>query len=331
MLKHIGSSEDGIAIVTVLLVIAVVGVFGVLTLSAAREDLRFSTSDTAAEQALDQAEAGLDAAVEYLTLHTVKPTATCVLPSTVNCFKLINPTTGTADIEIALSAKDDVAVPGDPELGEWVEFRVRSTASVRGTRRTLQQINRVNLLSLPYGLFIRGDLDLKGTPNLKNESILVEGNITGRDHVQFDYAPLGLGVEDQDQGWIYHAGYIASRGGPPPCAPELCLVPAKLPCPASGVPGFYYAHLDMTLPVGCAGAFASGTISLTGGGAAAESREIHTAPEINSWKNPSLASCKQSGGTGDLFCHQDRDIHQREVGVAGSSQPVVDVPDPLVI
>lgn len=301
--------EAGIAAVTVLLVIAVLGSLGALVLVAAQEDLRFGVLDTAAEQALNKAEAGLDAAAEYLFLHTVLPSETCsVSPASGTCLRLINPTTGQGDIQVAfLEAHSD---------GEWVDFQVTSSAVVRGTRRTLQQEMRASLLGLPYGMFIRGNLDFGGTPKLFNESVLVEGNITSRDKVDFDLNGNNLS-DDPDMGWIFHKPYIKARGGPPVpgCTVDepACTVPAIKKCGT-----ILYPHLGPPArEVACAGAFAAGQISIT-----AASQEEHTSADIAGWKNPNSADC---GGSRD--CKADRDSHQR----INATTPVVDVPDNLAI
>jgi hypothetical protein len=302
-------SEAGVAAVTVLMVIGVLGSLGALVLLAAREDLTFGVLTTSADQALNKAEAGLDSAAEYLFLHGVNYAQTC--PATA-CLKLVNPTTGQPDIEVRFEEAD--------ADGTWIEYEVVSSATVRGTRRTLQQVQRASLLGLPYGMFIRGNLNLGGAPKLFNESVLVEGNITGRDKVSFDINDNRVS-DDQDFGWIYHKAFIKTRGGPPSpgCTTDevTCTVPAIKMCGT-----IVYPHLDPTpRPVACAGAFAAGLISIT-----AASQEEHTSSEISGWKNPELTDCGNDGPN-QRDCTQDRDSHQRR----NSSTPVVDVPDEFAI
>jgi hypothetical protein len=147
-------------------------------------------------------------------------------------------------------------------------------------------------VDVPYGFFVDGDVDFGGTPNIYNESMLVNGNVTSREKVSFDVpippASSGNGqADDPDKGWRFHKHRIQSNP-----APNLCS--------------------DGGVMVGCAAVFSNFQIYQKN--VLLFNREIHT----------SSSDPAQSGFP------NDRDVHQTKV-VNGVAQPVVTLPTNSVL
>lgn len=297
--------DEGIAAITVLLIIAVVGSLGAMVLFAVNQDLGFVRVDSTAARSGDLAEAGLDLAAEYLFINQLSGSG--ALGSTVTTVS-----NTAADASRFESGTFAFILDDRDEDKGTVTFRVISEAAIGrpGTslvRTLLRQSNEVTILDLPFGMFVDGNVDFGGNPKLFNMSVLVNGSVTNRDKVSFDQNENGL-LDDQDQGWLFHQKFVTATAFPPE-------VPNPPNVPSFNMCGdFFYQNIGATVTVGCSAVFASGQIFLTGGGAGGT--EEHAAS-----LNP-FSACDPPANAG---CAADRDSHQ------SAGPPVVSVPGDALV
>jgi hypothetical protein len=228
--------QRGIAALTVLMVTAVTALAGASVLFAATAELEIGARDRRAEDAFAAAEAGLDQAAAYLFAHPSAfsdiadpgPKERCLNNS------LVDP---TPDIPCEVN----ITSPTDGELfyplgggKPFIQYDVLSTAREGGAAtRALASRFRLVPKEVPYGMYIKGNVDLGGGPQLLQISMLVDGVVTSREKINTDANNDGNAFNDPDLGWRFHADKIQSN--PPP----------NTSCS------------DGTGPVGCVGVFSN--------------------------------------------------------------------------
>jgi Tfp pilus assembly protein PilX len=207
--------QRGIAAVTVLMVTAVTALAGASVLFAATAELDIGARDRRAEDAFAAAEAGLDQAAAYLFAH---PSAFSDIPAPGPKERCLNNSlvVDTPDIscEISVTSPTDGALP-PPPADPVIQYDVVSTAR-EGASATRVLASRFRLVpkEVPYGLYVNGNLDLGGGPQLFQISLLVNGVVTSREKIQTDADGDGNPFNDPDLGWRFHEDKILSNPAP---------------------------------------------------------------------------------------------------------------------
>lgn len=287
------AGERGIAGVTVLLITAVLAIAATSVILSATTELNLGARDRRAEQAFTQAEAGLDqAAYEFAK----QPTRADVLSSGFEC--LNNPmVSDTVEYTHPVTGKVCGIHITSPSGGNWVfpatgrpfiEYTAVSRSQEgRAAKRTLLGQFRIETLAIPYGMFIDGNIDLNGTPQLFRESVLVNGTVTTREKISFDWDGQG-DPDDPDLGWRFHKDLITANP-----AVDLCF------------------DASTGENVGCAAIYANFQIF--------EKNQQKNSDEIH--YPCGSAPCPASS----TYPH-DRDVHQRALDGNGNPIKVVNIP-----
>lgn len=205
--------QRGVAALTVMLITAVLGTAGAVVLLTATTELEGESVDTRAEEAFAAAEAGLDLAAAYLRSH---PNA---FPAGQLEARLDNPLVddGALDWEILITSPNDGKLTWPAGDGRpFIEYTVRSRATEGEVTRTLAASYRIEVLDLPFGMFIKGNVNLNGSPALLRESLLVDGTVTDRRKLSTDANENGE-FDDPDLGWQFHKDMINSDPDPDMC------------------------------------------------------------------------------------------------------------------
>jgi hypothetical protein len=159
------------------------------------------------------AEAGLDIAASYLARNPTFAAGTTFVD-------LNNPLVlDTPGIPYEVRITSSSTPPGQlifPATGKpFVPYTVVSKAREgRTATRTLAATFRIYARDVPFGMFVNGDVDLNGTPNLLRESLLVGGNVLSREKLSQDWNNNNL-FDDPDLGWRFHKDLVTSN---PPVA-----------------------------------------------------------------------------------------------------------------
>jgi type II secretory pathway pseudopilin PulG len=288
------AGDRGIAGVTVLLVTAVLAIAGAAVILSATTELNLGARDRRAEQAFTAAEAGLDqAASEFFK----QPARDEVQSQGHEC--LNNPLVNDAsEYRHPVSGQICGVQINSPNGGTWnypvtgkpfIDYDVVSRAQEgRTVNRTLVGSYHLEILSIPYGMFVNGNIDLNGTPQLLRESLLVNGTVTTRERLSFD-ANFNNLFDDPDLGWRFHRDLITAN----PAVDTDC----------------FDASLGQN--VGCAGIYSNYQIF--------ERNRQRNTDEIH--YPCGVAPCAASSS----YPH-DRDVHQRALDGSGNPIPVVNIP-----
>jgi hypothetical protein len=210
------AGDRGIAGVTVLLITAVLAIAGTVVILSATTELNLGARDRRAEQAFTVAEAGLDQAAFELVKQ---PTLADVQASGYQCMN--NPmVSDTVEYTHPTSGKVCGVHITSPSNGEWVfpvtgkpfiEYDVVSRGQEgRTAKRTLVGSYHLETLAIPYGMFVDGPIDLNGTPQTLRESLLVNGTVTTREKLSFDWNGNNS-FDDPDLGWRFHKDLITAN------------------------------------------------------------------------------------------------------------------------
>jgi hypothetical protein len=209
--------QRGIAAVTVLMVTAVTFLAGASVLFAATAELDIGARDRRAEDAFAAAEAGLDQAAAYLFAH---PSAFSDIADPGPKERCLNNTlvTDTPDIpcEVSVTSPTDGELFYPPGGGKpYIQYDVLSTAREgRAANRLLASRFRLVPKEVPYGMYIKGNVDLGGGPQLLQISMLVDGVVTSREKIDTDANGDGNDFNDPDLGWRFHFDKISSDPAP---------------------------------------------------------------------------------------------------------------------
>ena len=198
-------NERGIAMTTVLFVgAALTAITSVASLSVIKE-FGAGSDDRKAADALAYAEAGIDRSIQYIrgqtwgvlkTAGCEKPelsaTSTPPLPSgTVGngtftaTMRVFNPAGTTTATRYADGNPSGVACSARPDSAKDPLYVViKSEGSHPAAKRVVEQVVKIQSRGLPIGLFARS-IDVGGTPNVYNVSMVSETQITGREKLVF--------------------------------------------------------------------------------------------------------------------------------------------------
>lgn len=205
--------ERGVAALTVMLISSVLAVAGGVLVLTTTAELERGGRDERAETVFADAEGGLDLAASHLAKEP-----TFAEGQTQDCLDnpLVPASAGIAcEIKITSPSNGQIVYPANGR--PFVEYTVAAKAVDAGSvSRTLVETYKLETVDVPYGFFVDGDVDFGGTPNLYNESVLVNGNVTSRDKISFDV--LGDGPNDPDKGWRFHKHRIQSNPDPYLCS-----------------------------------------------------------------------------------------------------------------
>lgn len=191
--------QRGVAMVTVLLVGAVLTVVSSTAAFITIEEFNSTNDDLKASRALAFAEAGLDRALlamkqeQFGWGETVM--AGCpgypVIDSSYSA-DLANVLSGTlanGTYEVEVSRDQDqnaVACPSDvPELDEEQIVNITSTGSHPDAVRTVRQTIAMKWRGLPIGLYAKEGVDASGTGDVTDVSLVTPGPIDGREKISF--------------------------------------------------------------------------------------------------------------------------------------------------
>jgi type II secretory pathway pseudopilin PulG len=288
------AAERGIAGVTVLLITAVLAIAATAVILSATTELNLGARDRRAEQAFTTAEAGLDqAAFEFFK----QPARADVQANGYEC--LNNPLVNDAvEYRHPVSGKICGVHMTSPQNGTWtvpvtgrpfLDYTVVSRAQEgRTVTRNLVGTFHLETLAIPYGMFIDGNIDLNGTPGLLRESLLVNGTVTTREKLSFDWNGNNL-YDDPDLGWRFHKDLIVAN----PAVDQDCF------------------DASTGQNVGCAGVYANFQIF--------ERNQQKNSDEIH-------YPCGAAPCAASSDYPRDRDVHQRALDGSGNPIRVVDIP-----
>jgi type II secretory pathway pseudopilin PulG len=288
------AGDRGIAGVTVLLITAVLAIAATAVILSATTELNLSSRDRRAEQAFTSAEAGLDqAASEFFK----QPARDEVQAAGYEC--LNNPLVNDA-VEYRHPVSNQICgvLMTSPNGGSWnypvtgkpfIDYDVVSRSQEgRTVNRTLLGSYHLEILTIPYGMFIDGNIDLNGTPGLLRESLLVNGTVTTREKLSFDWDGDTI-ANDPDLGWRFHKDLIMAN----PAVDTDCF------------------DDSLGQNVGCAGIYANYQIF--------ERNQQKISDEIH-------YPCGSAPCTPSSTYPHDRDVHQRALDGNGNPIRVVDIP-----
>jgi hypothetical protein len=105
----------------------------------------------------------------------------------------------------------------------------------RAATRALAARFRMDPKDVPYGLFINGNVDLNGGPQLLRISMLVNGVVTSREKIDTDANGDGDKFNDPDLGWRFHKDRILSNPAPNVTCTDPGLPPSANPVGCVGV------------------------------------------------------------------------------------------------
>jgi hypothetical protein len=213
--------QRGVAAVTLLMVTAVTALAGATVLFTATAELEIGARDRRAEDAFAAAEAGLDQAAAWLfenpTFSDVPVDP--VLGKPRKC--LDNPlvaSTPSIPCEVSITSPSNGLLFFPPGGGKpYVLYDVLAQAREgRTATRVLSSLFRLDPKDVPYGLFINGNVDLNGGPQLMRISMLVNGVVTSRDKIDMDWNGNAQ-FDDPDLAWRFHKDRILSNPMPDQC------------------------------------------------------------------------------------------------------------------
>lgn len=197
--------QSGIAMVTVLFVASALTVIGSTATFVTIHELRSSTDDRRASEALAYAEAGADRLLLELKRGSITwghiKEAGCKYPP------LVLPTTsignGTYDASLTVydpeapadqrvpatpwTSANDAAVPclnrtGSPRANEWFAISVKGSHPT--ATRVVRQVVRIGSVNLPVGIYA-DTVTANGNPDLNGISLITPGDIVGREKIGF--------------------------------------------------------------------------------------------------------------------------------------------------
>lgn len=190
--------QRGVAMTTVLLVGAALSAVTSVAAFTTVQELRAGADDRKASEALSIAEAGVDRMLEYIRSGTVGwghiRLAGCdadhpvlKLPSVQGW---LDPA-GVRRFDVELRVWD--ITPGvDPCVGRSTDLRsnqtlyfaITSTGYHPAATRVIRQLITIKPLNLPIGIYAE-KASSRGTPNMRNISLITPGNVTGRESIGF--------------------------------------------------------------------------------------------------------------------------------------------------
>ncbi|HWL36489.1 MAG TPA: hypothetical protein VNQ77_09860 [Frankiaceae bacterium] len=225
LLGRLRRDERGVAMVTVLLVTAVLTMLGLTVSQVAVSNLGNAGRDRVAAGALGAAEAGVTRAIGYINKHNTK-----VLDCSPSCSG--NPW-GNSTTPQTVSLPDGRAAkvwikpiqkyqPPSYKVGIYKIYSVGTAGSGPG-KRTLEVTVEVKPMGFPLGVFTKEALNNGGTGSVMNESVLSEACIDSRDKLNFSGIDSYYGVPAA----AHSARYITTANVNGSCTNSLDVVKAS--------------------------------------------------------------------------------------------------------
>lgn len=185
--------DAGIALLTVLMVGAVLSALGIVVVTTTVNNLAGAGRDRAGASALSVAEAGVADAISYMKNKGVRSICdACTTPYNVSSPVTRTYKAGNAVVSIkVLSAYQ----PPATRAGRYLVSSVAQTPQSRPGKRTIQQTVEVKPLSFPLGVYVNGHLNINGSVQIQQESVFSSSCIDSRDHLLFSSGPTGSGID----------------------------------------------------------------------------------------------------------------------------------------
>jgi hypothetical protein len=200
-----GRDDRGVAMITVLFVGAALTVMATTAAFSTIKEMRSSTDDRKSAEALSYAEAGVDRFLQYLRVGDRKGLVTwhkmisagCEVPDGLTLpvgnvasgeFTAVlkvfepNPPSGDPADRYAPGACDYRASQANDPQGQ--SFIITSKGTHPAAKRVVQQVVKVTPLGLPIGIYAE-TVDAGGTPDMFGISMFTEGQIRGREKLEF--------------------------------------------------------------------------------------------------------------------------------------------------
>lgn len=197
--RRVHRSEDGIAMITVLLVAAALTVMTAAASFVTIREFGASKADRTAAQSLGYAEAGSDRLLleirkGNLTWNNISFAGCDAAHPKIQVTGTVAPG-GTYVTTLEVYNKQAL-VPADRFIPTACSsantgfkgihtFLITSTGSQPTAKRVVRQIVDIKPLGLPIGIYAYDRIDANGTINMENISMVTEGTVTNRDNIGF--------------------------------------------------------------------------------------------------------------------------------------------------
>lgn len=225
-LRRRTTGEDGVAMLTVVLVAAIMTALGLAVTKTAILNLDNAGRDRVASGALGAAEAGVAGAITFLRGDGVAQICT----TCTTTYNLINPATvvypggGKAVVTIAVAQR---YAPPTTRVGKYVIRSVGTSGSGPG-KRTIEQSIDVKPFDFPLGVYTQGKMNFGGNVSLTRESVFSGSCIESREKLGFQADPADGKIDDAYNGvpaGAHSASYIKT-GSESVCSTNLAQVKA---------------------------------------------------------------------------------------------------------
>jgi Tfp pilus assembly protein PilX len=181
LLRRFRTDESGVALVSVIMVVAMLTALGVLMVEVSTRNLNNANSDRVATSSLGAAEAGVASAEGYL--NNANPQ---LLSCSPNC--TTNPWGNSASPQSLTYPNGTAQV--------WIEtvagfsqrsgtYKIHSVGRNATGVRTIEQTVVVTPFNFPIGIYIDNKLNNGGTASVTNESVFSQDCIDSRGHLNF--------------------------------------------------------------------------------------------------------------------------------------------------
>jgi Tfp pilus assembly protein PilX len=181
LLRRLRTDESGVALVSVIMVVAMLTALGVLMVEVSTRNLTNANADRVATSSLGAAEAGVAAAEGYL--NNANPQLISCSP---NC--TTNPWGNSASPQSLTFPNGSATV--------WIEtvagfsqrsgtYKIHSVGRNATGVRTIEQTVVVTPFNFPIGIYIDNKINDGGTAAVTNESVFSQDCIDSRSHINF--------------------------------------------------------------------------------------------------------------------------------------------------
>jgi hypothetical protein len=221
-------NDRGVALTTVIFIGAALTVLSTTAVFVTVQEFRSSTDDRRAVEALAYAEAGIDRMIDHirsLNFGAYRQAGCNGQPILALPEGQVGNGTFMVNLQVYNPLASDVAqrfpnppsggacttIVDNPRKGQY--FLITSTGNLQGSRRVIQQVIKVTERGLPVGL-VADRFDGNGTPDLKGISIISNGQIVGRDKLDFTGLDAYYQLGDFWPGHTWSGGLTASSPVP---------------------------------------------------------------------------------------------------------------------
>ena len=192
--------DSGIALITVMLVGAVLAGLGILIVSTSISDLNSANSDRASVRTLDVAEAGVSDAIAYIRSKGVKQICSTCTAVDWNTGHTITYPRGQAVVTI------QAVNPYKPPQVRTGRYLIQSVATTNANgatgasgvvagKRTVQELVDIRPLSFPLGVYTASQVNLGGTVNMFQESLFSGSCVDSRTKLVMQAGPTGSYID----------------------------------------------------------------------------------------------------------------------------------------